>query len=111
MRKSVKLVASALAAVAVVGGSATAASADSKPIDGKNVCGNDTGQPVASARDNGETTIDDVLLAGQTTQVICQVGEHNHAVTYNEGDVIGGDFVYAVGTVLDDLTPNVAVTS
>jgi hypothetical protein len=37
MRKCVKLVASALAAIAVVGGSSTAASADSKPIENKPV--------------------------------------------------------------------------
>ena len=39
MHKSVKLVASALAAMAVVGGSASAASADNKPVRSKAATG------------------------------------------------------------------------
>lgn len=113
MRKSVKLVATALAALATVGGSATAASADSKPINGKNACGNDGGRPVASAPDQGETILDNSLLSEQKQQqVICQVGENNYAVTYNEGDVVdGAAMIYAVGAVTDHLVHNVAGTS
>jgi hypothetical protein len=148
MHKSVKLVASALAAVAVVGGSATAASAQSKPVRdkaatgestndphdtqakghkpsggkarggvdkhresvaGANVCGNNAGD-VASAAKNGQTSIGNIFETGQTQQVICQVGEKNYAVTYNEGDVIDGPAtVLAVGAVAQNLIPNVSV--
>jgi hypothetical protein len=84
---------------------------DEKPIDGTNVCGANAGG-LASAENNGKTTIDDILQTGQTQQVICQVGENNSAVTYNEGDVINGAAtIFAVGAVADDLVPDIAVSN
>jgi hypothetical protein len=80
-----------------------------KPVAGTNVCGNNAG-PVASAAKNGETSVGDIFQTGQTQQVICQVGEKNYAVTYNEGDVIdGAGTVLAVGAVAQNVLPSVAV--
>jgi hypothetical protein len=114
MRKSVKLVASALAAVAVVGGSATAASAHDKPshkpTNGKNVCGNNSGSLVSTAG-NSDASLDDIIQTGQTQQVICQVGQENNAVTYNETLIAGDDLVLAIGEVAEDLMPQATVTT
>jgi hypothetical protein len=88
MRKSVKLAAaSAIAAVALVGGSATAATAaghDDEP--GFNICGNGDGKGI-SAHDNGEVETDDIESTAETNQTVCQVGEKNEANVNNETEV------------------------
>jgi ABC-type amino acid transport substrate-binding protein len=93
MRKSVKLAAaSALAAVALAGGSATAASAnDKKDEPGINICDNGNDTPLVSAKDNGDVETDDIEVTGVSQQVTCQVGENNKANNINKGDVAGGD--------------------
>jgi hypothetical protein len=106
MRKSVKLAAaSTLAAVAMMGASATAASANEKD-DATNVCGNSS-QLLASAKDNGKTE-GDVYQTGESHQVICQKGKENYAVNYYEGDVVGGDLV---STLTKTITNTISLTA
>jgi hypothetical protein len=91
MRKSVKLAAaSALAAVAMIGGSATAASAhESVGSDPINTCDNSTSQ-LATAKDNGQSESDATQI-GHSTKSICQSGPKNYADNHHDGFVAGGD--------------------
>jgi hypothetical protein len=101
MRKSVKLAAaSAIAAVALVGGSATAATAAGHDDDhtGFNICGNGTGDSI-SAHDNGEVETDDIESTAETTQTVCQVGERNEANVNNETEV-DEDYLPLLGDII-----------
>jgi hypothetical protein len=104
MRKSVKLAAaSAIAAVALVGGSATAATAAGHDDDhpGVNVCGNGDNHALVSAKDNGDVETDDIDVTGVNHQVICQVGENNEANNVNSGDVAGDDLTKEIFELLE----------
>jgi ABC-type glycerol-3-phosphate transport system substrate-binding protein len=110
MRKSMKLAAaSALAAVALVGGTASAAMAagvDHDDDHGWNFCGNGDGNALVSAKDNGEVYTDDVEVVGVNKQTICQVGEDNEATNINRGDVAGDDLSDITDiSILDDFPP------
>jgi hypothetical protein len=113
MRKSVKLAAaSTLAAIAMVGGSASAASAnDWLGDDQVNVCGNDVSGPLASADRLSEAEIEDVDANGHSKQVICQNGEDNFAVNYNEyeGDFVDGDLLVDLVDATADVVAGVTV--
>lgn len=94
MRKSVKLAAaSAVAAVALVGGSAGAAMADGHggyryghdhDNNGFNICGNGS-KSLASADDGSDAKIDGKVEAeGVTDQVVCQTGDRNEANVHSD---------------------------
>jgi hypothetical protein len=136
MRKTVRLVASVLVGMAVAGGSVTTARAEGKPVApghekapdgtgdrkagdlpgrgndggvaGANACANDA-HPLTSASGSSHSVVGNLFQSGQTSQVICQVGQSNHAVTYNETLVDGSGLVLAVGSVVDQLKPDVTV--
>lgn len=145
MRKTVRLMASALMGVAVAAGSVTTAWAEGEPaapghekatdgtrdrkagdrgagdrsdrgndhgkdggVTGVNACANG-GQPLTSASGGSHSVVENLLQSGQTSQVICQVGQSNHAVTYNESLVDGSGLVLAVGTIVDQLKPDLTV--
>jgi hypothetical protein len=108
MRKSVKLAAaSALAAVALAGGSATAASANDRNDEpGFNACANDDSK-LASAHDNGEVETDEIETTGKTTQTACQVGKKNEANLNNETEV-DGEYSF-LGDITGDILGGVTV--
>jgi hypothetical protein len=90
MRKSMKLgAASTLAAVALLAGSASAASAFGGEFDGKHegdpyVCGNSSTD--SGAGDGGNST-----AVGYGPVTACQVGETNIFNNNQNGEVSGGD--------------------
>jgi hypothetical protein len=81
MRKSMRLgAATALAAVAMVAGSATAASAGDKGHDdpkGVNVCGNGVEEGLAQAAYGSEVEAESVYQVGNKKVNNCQTGEEN----------------------------------
>jgi hypothetical protein len=85
MRKSMKLGASALAAVAIVAGSASAASAYGKDVypaeSGPYICGNTSGELEA------EGDYAQAKNTGYGPNINCQVGENPINIVNNNGDV------------------------
>jgi hypothetical protein len=96
MRKAVKLAAmSTLAAVAMVGGAATGASADSGHKVSDVTCGNKVTPGLLAADRFGEASIDDhsEVEVDKKDQTLCQEGNENFGVNYYEGDDIEGSTV------------------
>jgi len=105
MRKAVKLAAmSTLAAVAMVGGSATVASAHDAHKGGDAICGNEAKGPLNEAGPFAhETKVEDVDIYDRD-QTICQTGNGNWAVNYYNGveeDEEGGLLAVVAAPVVD----------